>query len=73
VAPSPQPSHYALFVLKALGKCADKNVDVKILSRHHLSHRASFSEAAFAGGLPQIVARKDLPCRIAVSLPQVPS
>jgi hypothetical protein len=44
---------------------------VKILSRHHLSHWATFSKAAFAGGPPQIVASKDLSCRIAVSLPQV--
>jgi hypothetical protein len=42
------PPQAALFVLKARGKCADKNVDVKIL-------------------------REDLPCRIAVSLPQVSS
>jgi hypothetical protein len=44
---------------------------VKILSRHHLYLWAGFSEAAFAGGLPHMVAGKDLPCRAAVSLPQV--
>jgi long-chain fatty acid transport protein len=55
--------------LKARGKWADRGVNVKTLSRHHSSNRASFSISGLAGGLLQNIL--DLPCGGPRSLPQV--
>jgi hypothetical protein len=56
--------------LKSRRQSADKSFDVKVLSRHHRGVRARLS---ICRRLPQLVFRKDLPCRIAVSLPQLSS
>ena len=45
--------------------------DVSTVSRLYLSSRASIIETGFAAGSPQIVVRKDFPCRATVSLTQV--
>src|SRR5665213_3393523 len=57
--------------LKAREEWADRSVDVKIMSRDHLSNRANFSQPGFAGGPTQFVGQNDFPCRFALSLSQV--